>query len=74
MLGNVTQQLGCVGCLFCWGRRSLYSQGEHPRRATIEGDSAVFLQEQNTIEYVGNVIAFMDGASWRSNIGRDDCR
>tara|TARA_Y100000991_G_C21850264_1_gene296313 strand:+ start:140 stop:691 length:552 start_codon:yes stop_codon:yes gene_type:complete len=28
---------------------------------TIEGDSAVFLQEQNTIEYVGNVIAFMDG-------------
>ena len=28
---------------------------------TIEGDSAVFLQEQNTIEYVGNVVAFMDG-------------
>ena len=27
---------------------------------TIEGDSAVFLQEQNTIEYVGNVVAFMD--------------
>ena len=28
---------------------------------TIEGDSAVYLQEQNTIEYVGNVVAFMDG-------------
>ena len=28
---------------------------------TIEGDSAVFLQERNTIEYVGNVVAFMDG-------------
>ena len=27
---------------------------------TIEGDSAVFLQERNTIEYVGNVVAFMD--------------
>ena len=28
---------------------------------TIEGDSAVFLQEKNTIEYVGNVVAFMGG-------------
>lgn len=28
---------------------------------TIEGDSAVFLQAQNSIEYSGNVIAFMNG-------------
>lgn len=28
---------------------------------TIEGDSAVFLQNENRIEYSGNVIAFMDG-------------
>ena len=28
---------------------------------TIEGDSAVFLQEQKTVEYAGNVVAFMDG-------------
>ena len=28
---------------------------------TIEGDSAVFLQSQNRIEYSGNVIAYMDG-------------
>lgn len=28
---------------------------------TIEGDSAVFLQDQNSIEYVGNVVAFMNG-------------
>jgi lipopolysaccharide transport protein LptA len=28
---------------------------------TIEGDSAVFIQEANKIEYSGNVIAFMDG-------------
>ena len=28
---------------------------------TIEGDSAVFLQAQNSIEYSGNVVAFMNG-------------
>jgi len=28
---------------------------------TIEGDSAVFMQEENRIEYSGNVVAFMDG-------------
>lgn len=28
---------------------------------TIEGDRAVFMQTENSIEYTGNVVAFMDG-------------
>ena len=52
-----------VPCLLLLGSNVFAAAiGETPSsELTIEGDSAVFLQEQNTIEYIGNVIAFMDG-------------
>ena len=52
-----------VACLLLFGSDVCAAASEDTLSSelTIEGDSAVFLQEQNTIEYVGNVIAFMDG-------------
>ncbi|MBL6707795.1 MAG: lipopolysaccharide transport periplasmic protein LptA [Pseudomonadales bacterium] len=52
-----------LGCLVFLGSaaRAESTQDASASQLTIEGDSAVFLQEQNTIEYVGNVVAFMDG-------------
>ena len=52
-----------LACLVFLGPAVLAEKTEDASvsQLTIEGDSAVFLQEQNTIEYVGNVVAFMEG-------------
>ena len=51
-----------LACLVFLGTAVLAenTQDASASQLTIEGDSAVFLQERNTIEYVGNVVAFMD--------------
>ena len=53
----------CVAYLLLLGSAVFAETRENAlsSQLTIEGDSAVFLQEQNTIEYAGNVVAFMDG-------------
>ena len=49
------------GLLHALSARSEASTTHQSNGLTIEGDSAVFLQAQNSIEYSGNVIAFMNG-------------
>ena len=53
----------CVAYLLLLGSAVFAETRENAlsSQLTIEGDSAVFLQEQNTVEYAGNVVAFMDG-------------
>jgi len=52
-----------VACAVAYGLPALAADQDAPTNGelTIEGDSAVFLQSQNRIEYSGNVIAYMDG-------------
>ena len=60
---RISRRAVWLACLVFLGPAVLAENTEDATASqlTIEGDSAVFLQEQNTIEYVGNVVAFMDG-------------
>ena len=49
------------GLLYALSARAEASTAHQSNGLTIEGDSAVFLQAQNSIEYSGNVVAFMNG-------------
>ncbi|NCF44317.1 MAG: lipopolysaccharide transport periplasmic protein LptA [Proteobacteria bacterium] len=50
-------------CVFGYGQLAIAAEQDATTNGelTIEGDSAVFLQSRNRIEYSGNVIAYMNG-------------
>jgi lipopolysaccharide transport protein LptA len=50
-----------LGCLLGVSASAQEPTDDPNDELTIEGDSAVFLQAQNSIEYSGNVVAFMNG-------------